>query len=97
MTARRRPSPQRTCVVCRRTAEKRQLIRLVRTPEGRLTVDPSGKQPGRGAYLCHDPACWQTATQTDTLAKALRMTFSAEDRDRLRAAAPLDESEDFAT
>jgi predicted RNA-binding protein YlxR (DUF448 family) len=44
--------PRRTCVACRETDAKRQLIRLVRTPEGTVEVDPTGKRNGRGAYLC---------------------------------------------
>ncbi|MFP4323200.1 MAG: RNase P modulator RnpM [Anaerolineales bacterium] len=98
MTARSRKTPLRTCVVCRRTADKRQLTRLVRSPDGPVRVDPSGKQPGRGAYLCPDPACWHKAIHTDALAKALRTALSADDRARMQAAAPRDEtSEDIAT
>lgn len=55
---RRKHVPQRTCFVCREKRDKRQLTRLVRTPEGPVLVDPTGKQNGRGAYLCDDPACW---------------------------------------
>lgn len=56
----RRPKhiPQRTCVVCRQKTDKRRLTRLVRLPVGRVVVDLSGKQNGRGAYICDQPACW---------------------------------------
>ncbi len=56
----RRPKqgPQRTCVVCRRKVDKRSLTRIVRTEEGRVVVDPSGKRNGRGAYLCAQQKCW---------------------------------------
>ncbi|MGB9633423.1 MAG: RNase P modulator RnpM, partial [Chloroflexaceae bacterium] len=62
--------PQRTCVACRRTEAKRGLIRVVRDAEGRVTVDPTGKQKGRGAYLCHDPACWTAAIKRRALERA---------------------------
>lgn len=75
--------PQRTCVVCRNVQAKRGLIRLVRTSEG-LQVDPSGKMAGRGAYLCENPTCWDKAAQSEVLNRALRMTITDEDRNRLR-------------
>ena len=64
--------PQRTCVVCRETGAKRGLIRIVRTPEGTIEVDPSGRKNGRGAYLCHKATCWQRASTTPILGRALR-------------------------
>ncbi len=91
-TARRkRHVPQRTCVVCRSTTDKRALTRLVRAPGG-VQIDPTGKANGRGAYLCGDPACWDKALETDVLAKALRTTLTADDHERLRAARPEPES-----
>jgi predicted RNA-binding protein YlxR (DUF448 family) len=75
--------PQRTCIVCRNQAEKRQLQRLVNTPEG-VVVDASGRIPGRGAYLCDRPACWERALKTGILEKALRTTLSASDRAALQ-------------
>jgi predicted RNA-binding protein YlxR (DUF448 family) len=85
---RRRHTPQRTCVVCRTTAEKRSLTRLVRTPEDGVQVDPTGKRNGRGAYLCDQPACWDRALTTDILSRALRTPLTEADRERLRAARP---------
>ena len=73
--------PQRTCIACRRTDAKRGLIRLVRDAEGRVALDPTGKRTGRGAYLCHDPACWDQALKRNGLARALRIdTLLPEDR-----------------
>jgi predicted RNA-binding protein YlxR (DUF448 family) len=80
--------PQRTCVVCRQTADKRTLIRIVKTPDDGVHVDPTGKRNGRGAYLCNDPACWQQALHTDVLGKALRTTLTAGDQERIRATMP---------
>ncbi len=85
---RRKHIPQRTCVVCRTTAEKRALTRLVRTPDDGVHVDPTGKRSGRGAYLCDNPDCWDRALTSDVLAKALRTTLTDIDRDRIRAAHP---------
>lgn len=65
--------PQRTCVACRRTDAKRGLLRLVRDADGRVALDPSGKRNGRGAYLCHSPACWEQALKRKGLERALRV------------------------
>lgn len=80
----RKHIPQRTCVACRTTGDKRKLVRAVRTPEGSVEVDASGKRDGRGAYLCARPACWEEALKSGRLAAALRATISAHDRDALR-------------
>jgi uncharacterized protein len=70
--------PQRTCIVCRETKDKRELIRVVRTPEGQLIVDPTGKANGRGAYLCRQAGCWEKGLPKQRLAQALKITFNAE-------------------
>jgi predicted RNA-binding protein YlxR (DUF448 family) len=67
-----RRQPQRTCVACRRAAEKRDLIRLVRTDAG-VAIDTSGHARGRGAYLCEDAACWTRAAGGGVLQRALRI------------------------
>jgi predicted RNA-binding protein YlxR (DUF448 family) len=85
---RRRHVPQRTCVVCRTTADKRTLTRLVRSPDDGVHIDPTGKQNGRGAYLCDQPECWDRALQTDVLEKALRTTLTETDRERIQSARP---------
>ena len=65
--------PMRQCVGCREMKEKRQLIRVVRSPEGEVSLDFKGKKPGRGAYLCPDPAGLARARKS----KALERAFSA--------------------
>ena len=73
--------PQRTCIVCRQIDAKRELVRLVRTAEGQVVVDTSGKLRGRGAYLCHNPACWEAAIKRRALERALRVEqLSAENQ-----------------
>ncbi len=65
--------PQRTCIACRETEAKRGLIRLVRTPEGTVEVDPTGKRNGRGAYLCARMRCWERGVNERVLGRALRL------------------------
>lgn len=74
--------PQRTCVGCRQILAKRSLIRIVRTPEG-LRVDPTGKLPGRGAYLHDARACWESGLK-GALAHALKVELTDQDRETLR-------------
>jgi len=73
--------PQRTCVGCRQTLAKRGMIRIVRTPEG-LRVDPTGKVPGRGAYLHDRRSCWEHGIKS-ALAHALKVELSVSDRELL--------------
>ena len=66
--------PQRTCVGCRSQLSKRELVRVVRTPAGEVEVDPTGRSPGRGAYLHRDPACWTEGLKKGRLARSLHVT-----------------------
>jgi len=66
--------------------EKRRLTRFVRSPEG-VFADPTGKRDGRGAYLCDNPICRQRAASTELMAKALHVTLSADDRQRIQEVA----------
>jgi len=71
----RRPDhqPQRTCAVCRQVHPKQSMTRLVRGSDGSVGADPSGKAPGRGTYLCGDPACHEPARLADAVQRALRV------------------------
>lgn len=86
-----RHRPQRTCVACRQTEDQRGLVRLVRGPEGRVTVDERGRAPGRGAYLHPSKRCWERALAGvggkggGALAHALRATIDEDDRAALTA------------
>jgi len=64
--------PIRTCAACRSTSEKKSLLRVVRTCEGGVVVDPTGKLPGRGAYVCASEECVRKAVKEKRLARALR-------------------------
>ncbi len=81
---RRKHIPQRTCVVCRRTFPKRELNRIIRTPEGNVLYDPTGKAQGRGAYLCNDLACWEKAISGNFLDRALRTKLTPAHRAALQ-------------
>ena len=59
----------RMCVVCREMKDKRSLLRVVRTPEGEVKIDPKGKMSGRGAYVCADPKCRAKCAKTKFLNK----------------------------
>lgn len=72
---RRKHIPQRTCVACRTVRPKRELVRIVRTPEGEVVVDERGKRNGRGAYLCAQRACWEEALRRGRLGIALKTTL----------------------
>lgn len=76
--------PWRTCVVCREARAKRQLTRLVRTPEG-VQIDTTGKLHGRGAYLCDNVTCWQKAAEGDALGRALKTELTNEERAMIAA------------
>lgn len=70
--------PQRMCVGCREKKDKRELIRVVRSPEGNVDVDPSGKKPGRGAYICPQETCFLKAKKSKNLDKALQIKLPDE-------------------
>lgn len=63
--------PVRTCTGCRRRRPKRELVRFV-SVDGVLTHDPSGRAPGRGAYTCAKPACFEQARARRAFSRALR-------------------------
>ena len=87
--------PQRMCVACRGHDAKRGLYRIVRSPEGQVEPDPTGRRNGRGAYLCGQGACWEKALASGMLARALNVEIDPETLDRLRryaATLPLETS-----
>src|SRR5262245_2552635 len=90
--------PRRMCVTCREHDAKRTLTRLVRTADGQVEIDPTGRKNGRGAYLCDNPGCWEKAIKGGLLTRALNTSLSAEAIESLRQhaatlrAAPADSS-----
>ena len=70
--------PQRQCMGCRERKEKREMIRVVRSPEGNVSLDFGGKLNGRGAYLCPNPECLKRAIRSKALDRSLEVTIPEE-------------------
>ena len=77
--------PQRQCVGCRVKKPKPELIRVVRAPDGAISLDARGKAAGRGAYLCPSPACLKKAQKTRALERAFDVPIPAEIYEQLAA------------
>ena len=75
--------PVRQCTGCREKKPKKELIRVVRSPEGEVSLDFRGKAPGRGAYLCRDAGCLKKAVKSRALERALSVAIPQEVFDRL--------------
>ena len=75
--------PQRQCMGCRERKAKRELIRVVRTTEGAVCLDFSGKLNGRGAYLCQNPECLKKAQKSKALDRSLEVPIPDEVYERL--------------
>jgi hypothetical protein len=82
---RRKHVPLRNCIACQQKRPKRELLRIVRTPEGTLEIDPRGKRPGRGAYVCRERTCWERGLEAARLGRALECQVAAETLAALRA------------
>lgn len=78
-------APIRTCIACQATSDKRTLVRFVRTSDGTVALDASGKAAGRGAYVCADASCFEHACSRRMLGGRLRTKVGNEDYERLRA------------
>ena len=70
--------PQRQCMGCRERRAKREMIRVVRSPEGNVSLDFGGKMNGRGAYICPDPECLKKAIRSKALDRSLEVTIPEE-------------------
>ena len=75
--------PQRQCMGCRERKAKKELIRVVRGVDGTVSLDFSGKAPGRGAYLCPDPECLKKAIRSKALSRSREPEIPQEVYDRL--------------
>jgi predicted RNA-binding protein YlxR (DUF448 family) len=76
--------PMRMCVSCREMRPKKELTRVVRTPEGEVLIDPTGRANGRGAYLCLKTACLEKAIKSRALERTLEVAISKETYEALR-------------
>ena len=78
-----RKIPMRKCIGCNTSKDKRELIRVVRNAEGEISIDTTGKKPGRGAYICKDAKCLKLARKGKKIDKAFEVAISDEIYDRL--------------
>ena len=76
--------PQRSCVGCNTVRPKSELIRIIRTAEGEILYDPTGRMNGRGAYLCNDNACLDKAVKRRSLERSLKSEISDEIIEKIR-------------
>ena len=79
-----RKVPQRRCVGCRKKQDKGRLIRVVRSPQGEVCLDPGGKSPGRGAYLCPAGSCLEAALKKGGLSRSLHCSLSRAQQEAIR-------------
>ena len=86
-----RKIPQRKCIGCNNSKDKKELIRVVRNAEGEISIDMTGKKPGRGAYICNDIKCLKAAIKGKKLEKAFETSISAEIYARLEQEITADE------
>ena len=78
--------PMRQCLGCREMKPKPELLRVVRSPEGEVSLDSRGKKPGRGAYVCPNAECLRRAVKSRALDRALETKIPDEVMERLVAA-----------
>lgn len=71
-------TPLRQCIGCGESKEKKELIRIIRTPEGRIEWDQTGKKNGRGAYLCRSQSCLNKVMKSKGLDRSFKMSVSKE-------------------
>ena len=75
--------PQRKCIACQERDAKKGLIRVVKTKEGQIFLDPTGKANGRGAYICKDVECLKKAIKSKALNRAFKMEVPSDVYDNL--------------
>lgn len=83
METKKKKIPERRCVGCGETKEKKSLIRVLRTPEGEVVLDVTGKKSGRGAYLCHSLSCFKKARKSKRLDANLNIEIPEEIYEKL--------------
>ena len=83
METKKKKIPERRCVGCGETKEKKSLIRVLRTPEGEVVLDVTGKKSGRGAYICHSLSCFKKARKSKRLDANLNIEIPEEIYEKL--------------
>lgn len=74
----KRRKPQRQCIGCRESKDKNELVRVVKTPEGDIVLDRTGRQNGRGAYLCENEECLEKAKKSNALSRSFKINVPKE-------------------
>ena len=80
-----RKIPERQCLGCNEHRPKKELLRVVRTPEGEIVLDFTGKRSGRGAYICHNVSCLKKARKSKRIERSLNVSVPEEVYDRMEA------------
>ena len=83
MPMKQKKVPMRMCVGCREMKPKRELIRVVKSPEGQVAMDPTGRKPGRGAYVCRSAECLKKALKQKQLERAFECQLGEDVKDGL--------------
>ncbi|HZK40866.1 MAG TPA: YlxR family protein [Atribacterota bacterium] len=78
--------PVRTCIGCKCKKPKKEMIRIIRTPDGQIEIDETGKKSGRGAYICGDVKCLDIVLKENSLKKSLKQDITLKTLDDLRKA-----------
>ena len=76
--------PMRQCTGCREMKSKKEMMRVIRTPEDELVLDTTGRKNGRGAYLCSSKECFEKAVKTKGLERSLKMNIPSTVYDSLK-------------
>ena len=87
----KRKIPLRKCVACQEMKPKKDLLRVVRTPEQEIDVDPTGKKSGRGAYICYSKDCLELSKKRKSLDRALDIAVSPEVYESIKGELPRDD------
>ena len=82
--------PQRKCLGCNEMKDKKELVRIVRSPEGEISLDLTGKKPGRGAYICKNKDCAEKAILEKRVDRALDVKIKEDERKKLLEEMPND-------
>lgn len=80
----KRKIPLRKCMGCNEMKPKKELVRVVRSPEGEISLDLKGRKPGRGAYVCHDLACLEKAIKDKRFERAFECRIPADIYDSMK-------------
>lgn len=80
----KKKTPLRQCVGCREMKDKKEMVRVLRTAQGSILIDASGRKNGRGAYICRKAECFEKARKSKALARSLKINIPEEIYDELK-------------